>query len=1035
MPPPSLDIGNGWIAIRDIKSPSTGWYFYRKADKTNQFEPPPVPFLQHLPDANDLLGVSMFLDSELRSKKPELSNQLTPLQTAAEFFARRTVGGVEKGTSQAEAKKVVLKISGEKKEVDPRIEAARSQFGALFLFDENPTKSAPVSSVVAEPLFGPGSWTSEVYDAGLTFDKSLQAISNAILASAPTFENNDSLLSRDWQSLLVSSLSKPDAIHEGETLQRLSSSAKNLCDNPGARSAIAFLLAAGSRFPTSQTALILDAFQHSSDSSTLVRSVSIFANRYTSQAGKELVRTVESNKWIPSLLAVIEDAQWRRTLIELSDRSASNLSPDPFLDIAISTIAESPYRKEASGAAALASDIPFFESLSTNLLRELGLTTLISRSKSIAPIISSEISSLLALFSLSTLSDRIRKAKSGFDIDHLFGGFLSLRCESIREELGYGILRRDGLLSSSVAVLPADADVMLEAAAYAPELNVGFTESTVRGAEGEESSSVFDACLLLRKASVDFFITNGGRDDFFPIVGGVGHEHDAFAVLTGPISSLNSPLNTTVPLSSLLSDSSISLTENASMSIDSIPETAPGENTKTETDLSSRNNRGTYNCAKPLDNSSILEVLRALDVIKGVQFDLQMISELKARKAEADSLKDESLYKFMEIADEATAQETAFNAKLSHAIDSILLAFAHAARILRQPDVIALLLHLSMCPTVSLGPAIETVASALSWALNVASDDALYEDECRTNIGYVEPTRLVIGPCGVFLAPKRDYKAQSSSAHDVMSRYKTFGTSIMEINKFTHAKSGFVDKLKKVSSPFPPPDTLEYIEEIEAQMCMFGLSHPTIAIGLLHWLKQVSFILSSQDDSNTCSRSFPIFARICVAFTHRWPLLIQSTLDLFLIFLNFQVQLSNESGSVKNVRHAVVECLVHLFQSTGFQVHVVQFCIDFCKSGGDVDVLRNLITLMCQSVDCSNTSSSFFSHDFAFAFSKLVLMTQKRIFTEWDSGPKRQDIKSISNNTTSLKNVLLSASRASKQQKKPDDELEVVLREIEKGVV
>jgi hypothetical protein len=62
-------------------------------------------------------------------------------------------------------------------------------------------------------------------------------------------------------------------------------------------------------------------------------------------------------------------------------------------------------------------------------------------------------------------------------------------------------------------------------------------------------------------------------------------------------------------------------------------------------------------------------------------------------------------------------------------------------------------------------------------------------------------------------------------------------------------------------------------------------------------------------------------------------------------------------------------------------------------------------------------------------------MTQKRIFTEWDSGPKRQDIKSISNNTTSLKNVLLSASRASKQQKKQDDELEVVLREIEKGVV
>jgi len=1027
---PSLDVGSGWLALRDTKNPSLGWYFYHKANKKTQFTcPSSLPLLQHLPDVNDLFGLSVYLDGELRTQKPELAGQITPLQSAAEFFARRNRGGEETKTEQEEAKKVVLKIGGEKKEVDPRIEAARSQFGSLFLFESTPSRPTPLSAVAAEPLFGPGSWTHEFSVTGSPTDKAIQAISSSILASAPSFKD-DSQVMRDWQSLVTTCLSKPDAIHEGDTLQRLSSLSDLIGLDPGARCAMAYILAAGARFSTFQTSLILNAFdEHSGDSSALIRSVSIFANRYSSQAGQSLVRSGETTKWMTPLLAIIKDAQWRRTLIELSNRASSNFSPDPFLDIAISTIAEGSFSKEVAGAAALAADTSFTESLSTSILSELGLSPAFSRSFSLAPAITSEISALLASFALAKFSERVKKSEQASC--YLLDSNFSLRIDGLREELGFGILQKDCTLSSSLSVLPADADVMQEAAAYAPELNVGFTESTVRGVEGEESSSIFDACLQLRKASLHFFIVNGGRDDFFPEMTLGSNSR----LENSPLSSAGlSSKDTTVPLSSLLNDIN-TLTADVSMSGDlslDSQQIAPNVEMEASSSVLSGDLRIKLNCAKALDNDSVLEVVRALDVLKGAQFDLQMIAELKTRKSEVDALKNSLVSKFVEdVTGDENIQEAALNAKLSHAIDSILLAFALTARTLCNVDVLTLLLHLSMSPSVSLGSSTETVASALSWAINVASVPSVFHDKRRTDIG-----RIVSNT--VFLGSSEAIGMKDSlhpSNQEILKQYEKFGTALIAVNNYTHSKSGLLTKFKKVSTAFPPPDDLENVEDIEAQLCCFGLSHPAIAVGLVHWMKHVSLSMLSQQETQSCARSFPIFARMSVAFCHRWPMTIQVTLDLLKLCLGIQSKMSNEATLVKTTRLSIADSLMSLFESTGFQVLIVQFCIDYCHSGGDIEILRLFVTKICQSLDTSSSTYSLFSYTFATVFSRLLLSIQKRIFVDWDSGTKRSDVMSISRDSDALRNFLFNASLLIKSNYPTVTELKEILVELEKGVV
>lgn len=1020
---PSLDVGSGWLAIRDIKNPSLGWYFYHKANKKTQFTCPlSLPLLQHLPDVNDLFGLSVYLDGELRTQKPELASHITPLQSAAEFFARRNKGGEETKTENEEAKKVVLKIGGEKKEVDPRIEAARSQFGSLFMFESTPSRPTPLSAVAAEPLFWPGSWTHEYSVTGSPTDKAIQAISSSILASAPSFKD-DTQIMRDWQSLVSTCLSKPDAIHEGDTLQRLSSLSDLIGLDPGARCAMAFILAAGARFSTFQTSLILTAFdEHSGDSNALIRSVSIFANRYSSQAGQSLVRSGETSKWMTPLLAIINDAQWRRTLIELSNRASSNFSPDPFLDIAISTIAEGSFSKEVAGAAALAADTSFTESLSSSILSELGLSPAFTRSFSLAPAITSEISALLASFALAKFSERVKKSEQANS--YLLNNNLSLRIDSLREELGFGILQKDCTLSSSLSVLPADADVMQEAAAYAPELNVGFTESTVRGVEGEESSSIFDACLQLRKASLHFFIANGGRDDFFP-ESTLGTSNARVEI---------SSKDTTVPLSSLLNNIN-TLTADVSMSGDlSLESQQIATNVEMETSSSilSEDLRIKLNCAKALENDSVLEIVRALDVLKGAQFDLQMIAELKTRKSEVDALKNSLVSKFVEdVTNDENIQEAALNAKLSHAIDSILLAFALTARTLCNVDVLTLLLHLSMSPSISLGSSIETVASALSWALNVASVPSLFHDKRRTDIERILSDTVFLGSSEII--GMKD--ALHPSNENILKQYEKFGIAVIAVNKYTHSKSGLLAKMKKVSTAFPPPDDLENVEDIEAQLCCFGLSHPAIAVGLVHWMKHVSLSMLAQEETQSCARSFPIFSRMSVAFCHRWPMTIQPTLDFFKMCLSIKAKMSNEATLVKTTRLSIADSLLSLFESTGFQMLIVQFCFDYCHSDGDIEILRLLITKVCQSLDSSSSTYSLSSYTFAIVFSRLLLSIQKRIFVDWDSGTKRSEVMSISKDSDSLKNFLFNASLLVKSNNPTETELKEILSELEKGVI
>jgi hypothetical protein len=816
-------------------------------------------------------------------------------------------------------------------------------------------------------------------------------------------------------------------------------------------------LATGIRFLESQTALIQSAFEEIEDSNVLaiIRSVSIFANCYTPQAGQLLISSGEINSWLNILRNVIVYPQWRRTFLELSEKAALSNTPDPFLDIAVSIISEGLYRKEVAGAAALATNTNFAETLSSDVLVEISSIqqqSMFSRSSVLMPVLTSEISSLLTSLALNRFSERFvsfedKEPKNQIDDDginendSLEKTMHTTRLKSINEELGYGILRREGVLSSSLSVLPADADVMLEAAAYAPELNVGFSESRVNGAEGEESTSIFDACLQLRKISLNFFIDKGARDEFFPTsfikCGGIDLETSPFSSSSG---SITKPVvsNDTVPLSSFLNDTDLTTqNDDISMGMDA---TISEEGKNDEHQSNDEKLRKLLNVAETLDIKSATDVINSLNVLKVAQFDVQVVNELKTKKAEVDDMKEAAMQRLTTCStnDENLIKEAALNAKLSHAIDSLLLAFALTARTLRQTDVLILLTHLLLSPTISLGEgatsAAETVASALSWALNIASDPSLLHDVIRTDIGRpFLPTRALFSPTGVLQTESMLTDLETISK-EVLAKYDVFGKSILALHASTNISSGIVTKLRNVSSSFPPPDELEFVEEFEASMCIFGLSHPCIAIGLLHWIKNISFEMLSRGKPQTCARSFPIFARIAVSFSIRWPLLTNTILDLFRVFLHFQAKISGEAATVKLIHDVTSDSIEDLFIATGFQVAILQFCLFYCNNGGEIEDLRNILSKICKHLTNSSSFSSFISLDFAIAFSKLVLALQKRIYLAWDSGNKRSQVSSITDNTESLRKLLTNASTLLLHRNDSKD-LEDLLREIEKGVV
>jgi hypothetical protein len=114
---------------------------------------------------------------------------------------------------------------------------------------------------------------------------------------------------------------------------------------------------------------------------------------------------------------------------------------------------------------------------------------------------------------------------------------------------------------------------------------------------------------------------------------------------------------------------------------------------------------------------------------------------------------------------------------------------------------------------------------------------------------------------------------------------------------------------------------------------------------------------------------------------------------------------------------------------------IVQFCIDHCHSGGDIEILRLFVTKICQSLDTSSSTYSLFSYTFATVFSRLLLSIQKRIFVDWDSGTKRSDVMSISRDSDALRNFLFNASLLIKSNYPTVTELKEILVELEKGVV
>lgn len=402
-------------------------------------------------------------------------------------------------------------------------------------------------------------------------------------------------------------------------------------------------------------------------------------------------------------------AAWRRRILELSERHPE----DPFLQRAVTTFAQRGYRRDMALATILVASVTNFQAVTTSVAGELAA----------APEIASAAPTRLAA---SAIAEHRQQVLSLLD-HHEFGAITTLhvlqdaaaaaarqgthaaaalqralRLGTARQALGYRILQRGKELSMFLGVAPAAAELVVGTAAG--------------GADGLAQPAVpklFEQLQQLRAAALSFFHDAGGRMELFPEEDQLVHAPDAtsLGVRAGP----RAPGSITA------------VSAAAAMAEADSGGGGSGDTTESASELEAERLRAASFSAKRVDAATLRTVVALLTSLSVYALDRASLGALLAQ-LQSDTAA-------LAAGDDADGAHAAAIA----GTNALLAAFRCIAGVMRQPDVIALMLHLLFHPAVATeeasvveesgappASALAVVAMWLAWAVDVA---AVYSED------------------------------------------------------------------------------------------------------------------------------------------------------------------------------------------------------------------------------------------------------------------------------------------------------------------
>jgi hypothetical protein len=434
----------------------------------------------------------------------------------------------------------------------------------------------------------------------------------------------------------------------------------------------------------------------------------------------------------------------------------------------------------------------------------------------------------------------------------------TLQLCGVKEHLGEKLLQLKGRLSESLFSLPADANALLEAAAYAPDI-VGAGSVTVEaaGATSEDgggadeswegtrlSRSVFDACAILRRVSLSFYNECKGKHIFSPseelLFSPTLFElsRDSSYQQVRPESEVMSLIPDDAPIESPWQP--ISLVNQGSIE-DAKDKGFLADHSATE---AFDRHHFSHSVARPLSGDDVRSATSALLILRDFLFNASTVADLEQRR-------DEARLEMREARERASSggadylKAIAVSARNVHALDATLLAYALAARTLHQSDVLVFLLHLVF--SLSLGESsglnggrpTEAVCMALSWALQGLEDGGLSQTQRRKELCFVEKVWAASSLSDPTLpfstSTPASQTASMSKITGVFSAKSVWGQahsrfSLHALGQTLLSCHDLAKLLKQDGASFPAST----VARAEAQLLLSGLSHPAVGAGVIH---------------------------------------------------------------------------------------------------------------------------------------------------------------------------------------------------------
>lgn len=975
---------------------------------------------------DDLHSIAKHLDERYLNDNP--GAQLSPLLPQSEFIAR--------------ARKKVL---------ESRAKPYNDKYKTF--------SSMKVAAELADTaLFGPGTWTHEPADVGPVADRLQLGIAQAIAASVPD-TGDDKQAAMDWQILVRDALSKPNAAHETDTLQRLAATSDTIAKNGGARAAVAELLGAGERYHGQYAALFASlqtqfrgkagaaqaapqaaassaatatadqgaragggvtfadappdgggagvrtgAAGASSSAAPLLsptvaaergatgaevanaKTISIFQQRYTPLLGRQLL-DAPPERWLPLVNSICADPHWRRALISMSEQGAAMGIADPFLEVAVNMIAEGPHKREAAGTAVLVADVGYAQQLVSEAIQGAAMPDLANNANAVlGPLVATEMTAILAAASFQGTIDRLAVAVQQAQAagpQHAGGPpalqvkallHAMLRVARAKQELGLGVINRDGPLAQALSALPADPYALF-VAAYAASASAAAAASAEGGQQHQPAvpnSSVFEAGLKLRQLALHFFTAKGGRDELYPEESQArarADGGDGGGAAGGTASGIVPPSKPSDVPAALLS---------------SVEGTAAGQDTLAAETEERAVKAG---CARHLSAGDAAAALQCVGALRDVMYDAATVAQLDQSRQEAAKL----------AAGGADTDPDGAYASEAQSTDATLVAYAFVSRLMRQPDVLALLLHLLFHPAVVIDDAAaealtgqangtEQVAVALGWAVTCGSKSiagSLQRTALRGTLGGQALEQLLgLTDCAVpsqlLSAPVENTGIAGTGADDVTTLQVVAG-HLVEASRAVK-QSGPLQSLLSMAqqSHQAGQAALESLAREESSLALRGLMHPAIAAGILHWCRQMLVQPGMADDARVL-KLMPIYVKLGLLLAQRWPLLAPSVLAMLRQGLHLAPNFV-DAAALKPLREGVADALVDLALGSGYVLPVMDF-IQAHIGYLEISLMRRILSRLLGSLAISTLDGHppSLSLDFALALVRAMGGLQARL--------------------------------------------------------